>query len=59
MKEWVYQQAYNFNWIIFISIVFINVTLSKNNTSKLIQEQSREIYLEVEELKDTIRELMK
>ena len=56
MKEWIFDQAYNFNWIIFISIVFINVTLSKNNTSKLIQEQSKELYLEIEEVKDTIRE---
>jgi hypothetical protein len=36
-----------------------NVALSKNNTSKLIQEQSKELYSEIEEVKDEIRELKK
>ena len=55
MKEWLFQQVYNFNVIIFVSIMFFNVALSKNNTSKLIQEQSKELYLEIEEVKDEIR----
>lgn len=59
MKEWLFNQIYDFNVIIFISIVIFNVALSKNNTSKLIREQSKELYLEIEEVKDEIRELRK
>jgi hypothetical protein len=36
-----------------------NVALGKNNTQKLIQNQSKELYLEIEEVKDEIRELRK
>ena len=59
MKNWLFEQVYNFNVIIFISIMVFNVALSKNNTYKLIREQSKELYLEIEEVKDTIRELKK
>lgn len=59
MKEWLFHQVYDFNVIIFISIMIFNVALSKNNTYKLIREQSKELYLEIEEVKDTIRELKK
>ena len=59
MKEWLFEQVYNFNVIIFISIMVFNVALSKNNTSKLIREQSKELYLEIEEVKDELRELKK
>ena len=59
MKEWLFDQVYHFNVIIFISIMIFNVALSKNNTSKLINEQSKELYLEIEEVKDEIRELKK
>jgi hypothetical protein len=59
MKEWLFDQVYHFNLIIFISIMVFNVALSKNNTSKLINEQSKELYLEIEEVKDELRELKK
>jgi hypothetical protein len=59
MKDWLFHQVYDFNLIIFISIMIFNVALSKNNTSKLIREQSKELYLEIEEVKDEIRELKK
>ena len=59
MKDWLFEQVYNFNIIIFISIMVFNVALSKNNTSKLIREQSKELYLEIEEVKDELRELKK
>ena len=59
MKEWLFHQVYDFNVIIFISIMVFNVALSKNNTYKLIREQSKELYLEIEEVKDEIRELKK
>lgn len=57
MKEWLFHQVYDFNVIIFISIMIFNVALGKNNTSKLINEQSKELYLEIEEVKDEIRQL--
>jgi len=59
MKDWLFDQVYHFNWIIFISIMVFNVALSKQNTQKLIQNQSKELYLEIEEVKDEIRELRK
>jgi len=59
MKEWLFDQVYHFNVIIFISIMVFNVALSKNNTFKLIREQSKELYLEIEEVKDELRELKK
>lgn len=59
MKEWLFHQVYDFNVIIFISIMVFNVALSKNNTFKLIREQSKELYLEIEEVKDELRELKK
>lgn len=59
MKEWLFHQVYDFNVIIFISIMIFNVALSKNNTYKLIREQSKELYLEIEEVKDEIRQVKK
>jgi energy-converting hydrogenase Eha subunit H len=59
MKDWLFDQVYHFNLIIFISIMVFNVALSKNNTQKLIQNQSKELYLEIEEVKDELRELRK
>lgn len=59
MKEWLFNQVYDFNVIIFISIMIFNVALSKNNTQKLIQNMGKEIYLEIEEVKDEIREVRK
>jgi hypothetical protein len=57
MREWLFHQVYDFNVIIFFSIMIFNVALSKNNTTKLLQNQSRELYAEIEEIKDEIREL--
>lgn len=59
MKEWLFHQVYDFNVIIFISIMVFNVALSKNNTTKLLQNQSRELYAEIEEIKDEIRGISK
>jgi len=59
MKDWLFGQVYHFNVIIFISIMIFNVALSKSNTQKMLQNQSKELYLEIEEVKDTIRELRK
>lgn len=54
MKEWLFHQIYDFNVIIFISIIIFNVALSKNNTQKMLQNQSKELYLEIEEVKQEI-----
>ena len=59
MKEWLFHQVYDFNVLIFVSILVFNVALSKNNTAKLLQNQSKELYLEIEEVKDEIRESKK
>lgn len=56
MRDWLFDQIYHFNIIIFISIMVFNVALSKNNTTKLLQNQSKELYLEIEEIKDELRE---
>jgi ABC-type transporter MlaC component len=56
MKEWIYHQITDVN-IISIIIIFAFVTaMSKANTQKLLKEQSQELYNELEELKDEIRE---
>ena len=59
MKEWLFHQVYDLNVIILISVMIFNIALSKNNTQKLLQNQSKELYLEIEELKDEIREIKK
>lgn len=56
MKDWLFHQIYDLNVVILISVMIFNVFLSKNNTSKLINEQSKELYLEIEEVKDEIRQ---
>lgn len=56
MKEWIFHQIYDLNVIILISVMIFNVFLSKNNTQKLLQNQSKELYLEIEEVKDEIRQ---
>jgi hypothetical protein len=59
LKDWVFHQVYNFNVLIFLSVMIFNVALSKNNTTKLLQNQSKELYLEIEEVKDEIRSIKK
>jgi hypothetical protein len=59
MKEWLFHQVYSLNVIILISVMIFNVMLSRNNTQKLLQNQSKELYLEIEELKDEIRGISK
>ena len=56
MKEWLFHQIYDLNVVILISVMIFNVFLSKNNTQKLLQNQSKELYLEIEEVKDEIRQ---
>ena len=57
MKEWVFSQVYHLNVLILLAVMIFNVALSKTNTQKLLQNQSKELYLEIEEVKDEIRDL--
>jgi hypothetical protein len=43
----------------FLAIVVVNTALSKANSTKLLKEQSQELYNEIEEIKDEIRECEK
>lgn len=56
MKNWIFDQVYHFNTLIFLSVMIFNVALSKNNTTRLLQNQSKELYLEIEEVKTEIRQ---
>jgi len=55
MAGWILYQILDFNVLTFISIVIFNTALSKNNLNKLLDKQSNQLYLELEELKDEIR----
>ena len=54
--EWLVKQIADFNVITFVAIVFFNIALSKSNLKKSLKEQSQELYNEIEEVKDTIRQ---
>jgi len=49
----------DFNVFMFLAIVVVNTALSKANSTKLLKEQSQELYNEIEEIKDEIRECRK
>jgi hypothetical protein len=54
MKDWLYYQITHFNvFTIIIMITFVTM-MSKANTTKLLKEQSKEFYNDIEELKDEI-----
>ena len=55
MKEWLYYQFEHFNVLMIIVMVIFVTAMSKSNTTKLLKEQSQEIYAEFEEIKDEIR----
>lgn len=52
---WLIEQIREFNIVTFLAIVLFTTALSRQNTSKLLKEQSQELYNEIEELKDEIR----
>lgn len=54
--EWVRDQIYHFNVISFIVTVAAVTIFSKANMNKELKSISRELYEDVEELKDEIRE---
>ena len=56
--EWLLHQIVDFNFLQLIFIVVFVITLTKSNTTKLIEKQTKEIHEEIEEVKDTIREVL-
>lgn len=52
---WLIDQIQHFNVLMFIAIVLFSSVLSRFNTTKLLKEQSQELYNDFEELKDEIR----
>jgi hypothetical protein len=55
MKEYIFSQLSNFNFITIIVMITFVTAMSRANTVKLLKQQSEEIYKEFEELKDEIR----
>jgi hypothetical protein len=49
-------QIKSFNVLMFILIVLFNSILSRNIISKILKEESKDIYNQFEEIKDTIRD---
>jgi len=56
MFDYFKQCLLDFNVFMFLAIVVVNTALSKANSTKLLKEQSQELYNEIEEIKDEIRE---
>jgi F0F1-type ATP synthase membrane subunit b/b' len=56
--DWIMQQISEFNFVQFLFTLFFIVSFQKSNTTKLLDKQTREIHSEIEEVKDTIREVM-
>ena len=54
MKEWIFSQFQNFNFPTIIVMVTFVTAMSRANTTKLLKEQSKEIYNDIEEVKDEI-----
>jgi hypothetical protein len=54
MKDWLLIQFEHFNILTIIVMITFVTMLSKANTTKLLKEQSQEIYNDIEEVKDEI-----
>jgi ABC-type transporter MlaC component len=55
MKEWIIGQIENINLLTILIMIMFVTAMSKANTTKLLKEQSQELYNELEEIKDEIR----
>jgi hypothetical protein len=55
VKEWLFYQFEHFNVLMILVMVIIVTAISKANNTKLLKEQSQELYAEFEEIKDEIR----
>lgn len=58
MIHFVMNQILDFNYLQFGAILFFVVTFQKSNTTKLLKEQTTQFHIEIEEVKDTIREVL-
>jgi hypothetical protein len=56
--DWIASQIADFNIIQFLFTIFFIVSFQKSNTTKLLDKQSQEFHAEIEETKDTIREVI-
>ena len=53
--SWIMHQIENFNLLTIVVMVAFVTALSKANNQKMLKEQSKEFYNDVEEIKDEIR----
>jgi len=54
MVNWLIHQFENLNVLMLVIMIFFVTALSKSNNQKMLKEQSKEIYNDIEELKDEI-----
>jgi energy-converting hydrogenase Eha subunit H len=59
MINYLVSQIENFNLLQFAATLFFIVSFTKSNTTKLLDKQSQAFHYEIEEVKDTIREVKK
>ena len=55
MINWLIHQFESLNVLMLIIMIAFVTTLSKTNNQKMLKEQSKEIYNDIEEVKDEIR----
>jgi len=55
MKDWIISQIESINILTILIMISFVTFMSKANTTKLLKEQSQELYNELEEIKDEIR----
>lgn len=56
MKDWIWHQFVDFNFITILVMITFVTAMSKANMNKQLKKQSEELYNEFEEIKDEIRE---
>lgn len=54
-QDWILSQFQHFNFLTIIIMITFVTTMSKANTTKLLKDQSEELYKDFEELKDELR----
>lgn len=54
MKDWIVHQITDLNILTILIMITFVTTMSKANTTKLLKQQSTEIYHDIEEIKDEI-----
>jgi len=54
MINWIVHQFENLNVLMLVIMIFFVTALSKSNNQKMLKEQSKEIYNDIEKMKDEI-----